>query len=46
MQEKEITEKLLSRFSVVYFYVALFGMRERDIAKEKEFDIVLYMTLE
>ena len=31
---------------VVYFHVALFGMRERGIAKQKEFDIVLYMTLE
>ena len=32
--------------SVVYHYVILFRMYERDISIEKEFDTVLQMTLE
>ena len=31
---------------VVYLHVILFGMHEKNTATEKEFDTVLYMTLE
>ena len=46
IKEKEITEKFLRRFSVVYLHVVLLRMHKRYTATEEEFDIVLQMRLE